>query len=182
MHGIKSHGCHVFIQKLILIAFHEMLPEPVWSTLIEVSYLFQTLCSMTLDVNKVRKSQGSVVTILCNLENIFLPAFFDSMEHMIVHLPYEAHMGRLLQYRWMYSFQRSFLNELYEHHHSDDPNIEDLVATEFKDWFKHRVDPMRGMKVHPRYHLVDVNFKKVYHKNKPFILAQQAVQVYYMKS
>ncbi|KAL0427434.1 UNVERIFIED_CONTAM: hypothetical protein Slati_2918200 [Sesamum latifolium] len=35
------------------------------------------------------------------------------------------------------------------------------------------------MKVHPRYHLVDVNFKKVYQKNEPFILAQQAVQVYY---
>ncbi|KAL0427831.1 UNVERIFIED_CONTAM: hypothetical protein Slati_2957900 [Sesamum latifolium] len=41
------------------------------------------------------------------------------------------------------------------------------------------VDPVRGMKVHPRYHLVDVNFKKVYQKNEPFILAQQAVQVYY---
>ncbi|KAL0400357.1 UNVERIFIED_CONTAM: hypothetical protein Sradi_2379000 [Sesamum radiatum] len=41
------------------------------------------------------------------------------------------------------------------------------------------VDPVRGMKVHPRYHLVDVNFKKVYQKNEPFILTRQAVQVYY---
>ncbi|KAL0302299.1 UNVERIFIED_CONTAM: hypothetical protein Scaly_2565800 [Sesamum calycinum] len=35
------------------------------------------------------------------------------------------------------------------------------------------------MKVHPSYHLVDVNFKKMYQKNDPFILAQQAVQVYF---
>ncbi|KAL0430508.1 UNVERIFIED_CONTAM: hypothetical protein Sradi_0676800 [Sesamum radiatum] len=41
------------------------------------------------------------------------------------------------------------------------------------------VDPTRGMKVHPRYHLVDVNFKWVYQKDEPFILAQQVVQVYY---
>ncbi|KAL0449117.1 UNVERIFIED_CONTAM: hypothetical protein Slati_1468100 [Sesamum latifolium] len=41
------------------------------------------------------------------------------------------------------------------------------------------VDPVRGMKVYPCYHLDDVNFKKVYQKNEPFILAQQAVQVYY---
>ncbi|KAL0331781.1 UNVERIFIED_CONTAM: hypothetical protein Sangu_1723600 [Sesamum angustifolium] len=27
MHGMKSHDCHVFMQKLILIAFHEMLPS-----------------------------------------------------------------------------------------------------------------------------------------------------------
>ncbi|KAL0291286.1 UNVERIFIED_CONTAM: hypothetical protein Sangu_2537900, partial [Sesamum angustifolium] len=41
------------------------------------------------------------------------------------------------------------------------------------------VDPVRGMKVHQRYHLVDVNFKKLYQKDDPFILAQQAVQVYF---
>ncbi|KAL0325011.1 UNVERIFIED_CONTAM: hypothetical protein Sradi_5070400 [Sesamum radiatum] len=41
------------------------------------------------------------------------------------------------------------------------------------------VDPTRRMKVHPHYHLVDVNFKWVYQKDEPFILAQQAVQVYY---
>ncbi|KAL0324681.1 UNVERIFIED_CONTAM: hypothetical protein Scaly_2435200 [Sesamum calycinum] len=35
MHGMKSHGCHVFLQKLIPIAFREMLPEHVWSVLIE---------------------------------------------------------------------------------------------------------------------------------------------------
>ncbi|KAL0325359.1 UNVERIFIED_CONTAM: hypothetical protein Sradi_5105200 [Sesamum radiatum] len=39
------------------------------------------------------------------------------------------------------------------------------------------VDPVRGMKVNPWYHLVDVNFKKLYQKDDPFILAQQAVQV-----
>ncbi|KAL0394698.1 UNVERIFIED_CONTAM: hypothetical protein Slati_4436000 [Sesamum latifolium] len=85
--------------------------------------------------------------------------------------------------------KRLFLNELYEHYQSEDPIIEELVATQFKNWFKRRivlfkcrwVDPMHGMKVHPRYHQVDVNFKKVYQKNEPFILAQQAVQVYYIE-
>ncbi|KAL0401327.1 UNVERIFIED_CONTAM: hypothetical protein Slati_4162600 [Sesamum latifolium] len=146
-----------------------------------------------------------------------------------------------------------FLNELYEHYDFEDPIIEELVATQFKDWSKRRVkdeitymdnkllklhywgptaevttfpcyfvngynfhterhnvgkstfncgacvkgssytdmdndfygileevNPVRGMKVHPRYHLVvQVKFKKVYQKNEPFILAQQAVQVYY---
>ncbi|KAL0352078.1 UNVERIFIED_CONTAM: hypothetical protein Scaly_1596500 [Sesamum calycinum] len=42
------------------------------------------------------------------------------------------------------------------------------------------VDPVQGMKVHPSYHLIDVNFKKLYQKDDPFIFAQQAVQVYFM--
>ncbi|KAL0454700.1 UNVERIFIED_CONTAM: hypothetical protein Slati_0809200 [Sesamum latifolium] len=29
LHGMKSHDCHVFIQKLIPIAFREILPESV---------------------------------------------------------------------------------------------------------------------------------------------------------
>ncbi|KAL0456147.1 UNVERIFIED_CONTAM: hypothetical protein Slati_0953900 [Sesamum latifolium] len=89
----------------------------------------------------------------------------------------------------MYPFERSFLNGLYERYHEGDPMIKEVIATQFKDWFKYRivlfkcrwVDPMRGMKMHPNYHLVDVNFKKVYQKNEPFILAQQAVQVFYME-
>ncbi|KAK4391412.1 hypothetical protein Sango_1919000 [Sesamum angolense] len=36
MHGMKSYDCHVFMQKLIPVAFREMLPGPVWSVLTEV--------------------------------------------------------------------------------------------------------------------------------------------------
>ncbi|KAK4389756.1 hypothetical protein Sango_2312600 [Sesamum angolense] len=35
MHGMKSHDCHVFMHKLIPIAFREMLPEHVWAALTE---------------------------------------------------------------------------------------------------------------------------------------------------
>ncbi|KAL0373977.1 UNVERIFIED_CONTAM: hypothetical protein Sradi_3313400 [Sesamum radiatum] len=148
LHGMKSHDCHIFMQKLIPVAFREMVPAHVWSALTEVSLMFQVLCSTTLDIRKVQELEDSVAVIMCNLEKVFPPAFFDSMEHLILHLPYEARMGGPVQYMWMYLFER---------------------------W----VDPTRGMKVHPRYHLVDVNFKWVYQKDEPFILAQQAVQVYY---
>ncbi|KAL0455948.1 UNVERIFIED_CONTAM: hypothetical protein Slati_0934000 [Sesamum latifolium] len=90
IHGMKSHDYHIFMQKLIPIALHEMLPEHVWSALMELSLLFQILCLTTQDVNKLQEMEGSVSTILCNLEKIFSPVFFDSMEHLIIHLPYEA--------------------------------------------------------------------------------------------
>ncbi|KAL0326491.1 UNVERIFIED_CONTAM: hypothetical protein Sangu_1727100 [Sesamum angustifolium] len=88
-----------------------MLPEHVWSALTEVSILFQSICSTTLDVHKLHELENSVAIILCNLEKIFLPVFFDSMEHLIVHLPYETHVRGPVQYRWMYPFER-FLHEL----------------------------------------------------------------------
>ncbi|KAK4388614.1 hypothetical protein Sango_2468000 [Sesamum angolense] len=40
LHGMKSHDYHVFMKKLIPIAFYKMLPESMWSALAEVSLLF----------------------------------------------------------------------------------------------------------------------------------------------
>ena len=42
-------------------------------------------------------------------------------------------------------------------------------------WF----DPVKGMKVHTKFNLVEINHKKRYMKYEPFVLAQQASQVYY---
>ncbi|KAL0334091.1 UNVERIFIED_CONTAM: hypothetical protein Sangu_1565300 [Sesamum angustifolium] len=91
--------------KLIRIVFREMLPEHVWSTLTEISLLFQSICSTTLDVHKLHELENSVAIITFN-HKIFSPAFFDSMEHLIVYLSYEARIGGPMQYRWMYPFER----------------------------------------------------------------------------
>nr|GFA57957.1 hypothetical protein [Tanacetum cinerariifolium] len=72
MFGMKSHDCHVFMERLLPIAFREMLPEPVWKAMTE----------------------------------ILPPGLFDHMEHMVVHLSYEARVGGPVQYRWMYPFER----------------------------------------------------------------------------
>lgn len=41
------------------------------------------------------------------------------------------------------------------------------------------IDPAKGMRVHPKYHVVEVCQKRPYQKYEPFILAQQAQQVYF---
>ncbi|GLU11558.1 hypothetical protein SLE2022_282960 [Rubroshorea leprosula] len=49
---------------------------------------------------------GKIVETICQLERIFSPSFFDSMEHLAIHLPYEAKVGGPMQFHWMYSFER----------------------------------------------------------------------------
>ena len=41
--GMKSHDCHVFMQRLIPIAFRELLPTIGWQALTELSLFFQRL-------------------------------------------------------------------------------------------------------------------------------------------
>ncbi|KAK4383485.1 hypothetical protein Sango_2770800 [Sesamum angolense] len=77
LHAIKSHDCRVLMQKLIRIAFREMLPELVWGALTEINILFKIQCSTTLVVNKLQELEVRAVIILCNLKKIFPPSFFD---------------------------------------------------------------------------------------------------------
>jgi hypothetical protein len=44
--------------------------------------------------------------LLCKLEKIFPPSFFNPMQHLILHLPYEAQMGGGVQGRWCYAIER----------------------------------------------------------------------------
>jgi hypothetical protein len=37
--------------------------------------------------------ENVVPVLLCKLEKIFPPGFFNPMQHLILHLPYEARIG-----------------------------------------------------------------------------------------
>ena len=50
----------------------------------------------------------TIPIILCKLETIFPPAFWNVMEHVPVHLAQEAVLGGPVHYRWMYPFERFF--------------------------------------------------------------------------
>ena len=104
--GMKSHDCHVFMERLVPVAFRELLPKPVWSALTDLSLFFKNLCSRVLEDEVLANLESNIPIILCNLERIFPPSFFDSMEHLPVHLPHEARLAGPVQYRWMYPFER----------------------------------------------------------------------------
>nr|GEU42340.1 hypothetical protein [Tanacetum cinerariifolium] len=54
---------------------------------------------------------NKVVDILCNLELIYPPAFFDIMIHLVIHLPLEALKGGPIRPQWMFPFER-FMKKL----------------------------------------------------------------------
>jgi hypothetical protein len=84
----------------------------VWLTLAELSFFYRQLCSKELEIEKVKKLEENIPVLVCKLEKIFPPSFFNPMQHLMIHLPYEARVGGPVQYRWMYPFER-YGNNLY---------------------------------------------------------------------
>ncbi|CAM8999975.1 unnamed protein product [Rhodiola kirilowii] len=104
--GYKSHDAHVFLERLLPIAFRGFLPTPIWTALSELSTFFRDVCASSLDILRMRQWQTNIPETLCKLETIFPPSFFDSMEHLPIHVADEVFLGGPVHYRWMYPFER----------------------------------------------------------------------------
>lgn len=104
--GMKSYDCHVFMQRILPIAFREFLPAHVWKAITELSLFFRDLCSRNISIEDIGRLHTNVPIILCKPERIFPPSFFDSMEHLSDHLGDEARLAGPVQYQWMYPFER----------------------------------------------------------------------------
>ncbi|XP_047341596.1 uncharacterized protein LOC124945211 [Impatiens glandulifera] len=74
--GLKSNDCHVFLERLLPIAFKHLLPKFVWGTLTNLSIFMHDLSSRTLSTSKMQNLEGEIPVILCNLAKIFPPCFF----------------------------------------------------------------------------------------------------------
>ncbi|GJY67535.1 hypothetical protein Tco_0469773 [Tanacetum coccineum] len=104
--GLKSHDCHIMMQRLLPYGLQQYLPDEVAKPIIELCSFFKQICSATLMEDDMLKAQSKVVDILCNLELIYPPAFFDIMIHLVIHLPLEALEGGPIRPRWMFPFER----------------------------------------------------------------------------
>ena len=104
--GLKSHDCHVILQRLLPIGVRGYLPKDICTTLFELGNFFEQLCAKRLRLKDLEALQDQIVLILCKMEKIFPPAFFDVMLHLAIHLPREAMLAGPVQYRWMYPIER----------------------------------------------------------------------------
>ena len=104
--GLKSHDCHVLLQKLLPIVIRSYLNKDLCTTLAEFSIFFQKLCVKTLYVNDLEKLEQGIILILCKLERMFPPSFFYVLIYLMVHLSHEAKLAGPVSYRWMYPFER----------------------------------------------------------------------------
>ena len=69
------------------------VPDHVWQVLAELSYFFRQLCAKKLSRAVVADMEKMAPMLLCKLEKIFPPGFFNLMQHLILHLLSEARMG-----------------------------------------------------------------------------------------
>ena len=76
LYGMKSHDCHIFMQRLIPIAIRELLPANVWQALTKFSIFFKDLTVIVITEDDMKRLEEDIPIMLCKLERIFPQSFF----------------------------------------------------------------------------------------------------------
>jgi hypothetical protein len=108
--GVKSHNYHIFIERLLPVMFHGYLNDDVWKALAQLSHFYRQLCAKEIKKDMMEKLEKEIMMLICKLEKIFPPGWFNPMQHLLVHLTYEAELGGPQQYRWIYHIERALKN------------------------------------------------------------------------
>ncbi|XP_071714493.1 uncharacterized protein [Rutidosis leptorrhynchoides] len=104
--NMKSHDCHIMMQRLLPVQVNAFLDETISTPIMQLCAFSKQICARELMVANMLKAQKQLIKLLCTLELIYRPAFFDIMIHLVMHLSKEAIYGGPVYMRWMYPIER----------------------------------------------------------------------------
>nr|XP_028959288.1 uncharacterized protein LOC114825108 [Malus domestica] len=156
--GMKTHDCHIFLERLLPFIARELLPKDVCEPLIQLSYFFKELCAKVLREEDLNVLENQIAITLCKMEQIFPPAFFDIMIHLTCHLAWEA----------------KTIKQLYYGNKVDKQMLSLALGPE------RRVKYYPGYKI-DRYRIISINTTRKLNTKEPFVLANQATQAFYVR-
>jgi hypothetical protein len=74
--------------------------------LAELSYIYRNICAKQISKKLMIQFEKQIAVLVCKMEKVFPPGFMNVMQHLLVHIPYEALVGGPVQFRWMYGQER----------------------------------------------------------------------------
>jgi hypothetical protein len=98
LNGLKSHDYHIIMEILLPVMLCGNFDIDLWKMFTELSYFYRQLCAKQVSKTMMQKFEKEIP--------IFPPGWFNAMQHLLVHLPWEAKVGGPVQFRWMYSQKR----------------------------------------------------------------------------
>jgi hypothetical protein len=104
--GLKSHDYHILLQEILPMALRGCLRDDVFNVICHLSRFFKSICTHAVQVNTIQDLELEGFLLLCDMESIFPPSFFNISAHLIAHLVEELYLCGVVHYRWMHPSER----------------------------------------------------------------------------
>jgi hypothetical protein len=75
------------------IMFHGYFKPNLWKMVAELSYFYRQICAKQVSKAVMQKLEKEIAVLVCKMEIVFPPRWFNVMQYLLVHLPWEARVG-----------------------------------------------------------------------------------------
>jgi hypothetical protein len=113
LNGLKSHDYHIFTERLMPVMFRGYFKPELWKMFAKLSYFYRQIYAKEISKAMMQRLEKKIVVLICKIEIVLPPGWFNPMQYLLVHLPLEARVGGPVQFRWMYSQERELKNLRY---------------------------------------------------------------------
>jgi hypothetical protein len=93
LNGLKSHDYHIFIERLMPVIFRDYFKPDLWKMFAELNYFYRQICAKQVSNAIMQRLEKEIAVLVCKMEIVFSPGWFNVMQHLLVHLPWEARVG-----------------------------------------------------------------------------------------
>jgi hypothetical protein len=60
---------------------------------VELSYFYRQIYTKQVSKAMTQKLEKEIAVLVCKIENVFPPRWFNAMQYLLVHLPLEVRVG-----------------------------------------------------------------------------------------
>nr|XP_017227907.1 PREDICTED: uncharacterized protein LOC108203473 [Daucus carota subsp. sativus] len=148
-HGLKSHDCHIFMQKLMSIAFREFLPRDILDALAALSNYFVDICSTILIHNTVGRNEVAVEKQDDSILEVFRYPIECLGKHVVRYLDDDEYF--IAEYYVLLNMPevQPYIREYASYTGATPEELESLLKTNFKIWFKKKIE--NDVAIYPRF-------------------------------
>jgi hypothetical protein len=76
---LKSHDCHIILERLLPVMFQGYFDDVVWMVLAELSNFYRQLCAKEIMAEMMQKLEKEISVLPCMMEKNFPHGFFNPM-------------------------------------------------------------------------------------------------------
>jgi hypothetical protein len=81
------------MERLLPTMLHGYFDTDLWKMFAELSYFYMQLCAKQVSKMMMQKFKKEISILVYKMEKVFPPGWFNAMQHLLVHLPWEAKVG-----------------------------------------------------------------------------------------
>jgi hypothetical protein len=82
------------MKRLLPVMLRDYFNIDLWKMFTELSYFYRQLCAKQVSKTMMQKFEKEIPILLCKMEKVFPPGWFNAMQYLLVHLPWKAKVGR----------------------------------------------------------------------------------------